>query len=87
MKQLRERERDRFYLRYLRRCSSKASTSQSIFKIRRIKWLLADTSVPRQLEVDNFHHSQWPFLFPPIAVRDYLRSRNISEKNDKPSKT
>ena len=38
-----KRERE-IHSAYLRRCSSKASTSQSIFKIRRIKWLLADTS-------------------------------------------
>ena len=47
---------------------------------------MAETFVLEQLKVDNFHHSQWPFPFSLIAVWDYICSRNISEKNDKPPK-
>lgn len=47
---------------------------------------MADTFAPEQLKVDNFHHSQWPFPFSPIVFLDYIRSRNFSEKNDKPLK-
>jgi len=71
---------------YLRRCCSEIGRNQSIFKSGCVKWLLADTFAPRKLKVDNLHHSQWPFLFPPLAIPENLCSGNFPEKNDQPSK-
>ena len=41
---------------------------------------------PESSMVNHLHHSQWPFLFPPIAIRDNLRARNFPERNYQPSK-
>ena len=79
-------KRERYILPTLEDVAPKLAGAEAFSKLDASSGDWQNTLTPRKLKVNHLHHSQWPFLFPPIAIRDNLRTRNFPQKNDQPSK-